>query len=488
AIYGFRGADPELMNDVFSALINGQTELGTAMTENLAASWRSTDPPLELSNAIFSSVFADQAEDEVTLSIPPQRQAQRAIGSRELWVPNTDKGGARSSDTRMVQTVAEGVADFLSRAPQLPDRDVRAGDIAVLVRTNTQVAKVVAELHARGISAIGSTTDLLATREGQLVAAGLAAVVDPKDTVALAELVTLLRDHGHHEPWFDTAVGIADKEQRLAQPATWWSDPALAALHELTVQASQYSSVELLLAVIDALDLPQRLKPWSAPATRLSTPAAFCQIAAEYEDASHQTRMPVTPAGLLAHLPEAAEVFEQTTALDAVLVTTMHQSKGLQWPVVIVGVSADKDYGHREVTVEKAPAFDARHPLANRSLRLVPRILSNLGPLEERLGRTDSVRRSTESERSEAARLLYVALTRAQCHSIMAFGDPTGKNNVLNAAVEEELLTWDLPEIGEDSVPNVDEAGELRIENRRAKENENVSTQTNLPIRICAYP
>jgi ATP-dependent helicase/nuclease subunit A len=488
AIYGFRGADPELMNDVFSALINGQTELGTATTENLGASWRSTDPPLELSNAIFSSVFADQAEDEVTLSIPPQRQAQRAIGSRELWVPNTDKGGARSSDTRMVQTVAEGVADFLSRSPQLPDRDVRAGDIAVLVRTNTQVAKVVAELHARGIPAIGSTTDLLATREGQLVAAGLAAVVDPKDTVALAELVTLLRDHEHHESWFDDAVRITDKDQRRGQPATWWSDPALASLHEIATHASQHTSVELLLAVVDALDLPQRIKAWSGPETRLSTLDALCQIAAEYEDASHQTRMPVTPAGLLAHLTEAADAYEQTTAHDAVLVTTMHQSKGLQWPVVIVGVSADKDYGHREVTVEKAPVFDARDPLANRSLRLVPRILSNFGPLKERLGQTDTVRRSTESERNESARLLYVALTRAQCHSIMAFGDPRGKNNVLNAAVEEELLTWDLPEIGEDSAPSVDEAGEVQIKNRRAKGSENASLHTNLPIRICAYP
>src|SRR5699024_1774271 len=183
AIYGFRGADPELMNDVFSALINGQTELGTAMTENLAASWRSTDPPLELSNAIFSSVFADQAEDEVTLSIPPQRQAQRAIGSRELWVPNTDKGGARSSDTRLVQAVACGGGAVRLRAPQRPHRHLRAGDIAALVRRNVRVARVVAELHARGISAIGSTTDLLATRDAQLVAAGLAAVVDPKDTV-----------------------------------------------------------------------------------------------------------------------------------------------------------------------------------------------------------------------------------------------------------------------------------------------------------------
>lgn len=488
AIYGFRGADPELMNDVFSALINGQTDLGVATTENLGASWRSTDPPLDLSNAIFSSVFADQPEDDVVLSIPPARQAQRAAGGRELWVPNMDKGGTRSSDSRMVRTIAEGVVDFLSRSPQLSDRDAGVGDIAVLVRTNTQVAKTVAELHERGIPSIGSTTDLLATREGQIVAAGLAAVVDPKDTVALAELVTLLHDHKHHESWFDDAVSIADKDERRKRPSTWWSDPALAALSKLTTQGSQHVAVELLLAVIDALDLPQRIKAWSAPETRLSTLDAFCQIAAEYEDASHQTRMPVTPAGLLNHLTEAAGAFEQTTAHEAVLVTTMHQSKGLQWPVVIVGVSAHKDYGHREVTVEKAPVFDARHPLANRSLRLLPKVLKDFGPVKERLGQTDSVRRSTESERNETARLLYVALTRAECHSVMAFGDPAGTNNVLNAAVEDELLTWDLPEISDDPVPSADEPGELRIANRRAKENEILSLQTGLPVRICAYP
>src|SRR5699024_11066251 len=115
-------------------------------------------------------------------------------------------------------------------------------------------------------------------------------------------------------------------------------------------------------------------------------------------------------------------------------------------------------------------------------------ILSNFGPLKERLGRTDAVCRSTESERNESARLLYVALTRAQCHSIMAFGDPTGKNNVLNAAVEEELLTWDLPVIGENSAPSVDEAGEARIKNRRTTDGERAPLQTRLPIRICAYP
>ena len=105
-----------------------------------------------------------------------------------------------------------------------------------------------------------------------------------------------------------------------------------------------------------------------------------------------------------------------------------------------------------------------------------------------RLGQTSTVRRSTESERNETARLLYVALTRAECHSIMAFGDPTGQNNVLSTAVDEELLTWDLPEIGDDSTPAVDEAGELRISNRRVRESGSASAQTGLPIRICAYP
>ncbi|GAA1560918.1 UvrD-helicase domain-containing protein [Brevibacterium picturae] len=488
AIYGFRGADPELMNDVFSALIDGETELGAATTENLGASWRSSDPPLDLSNAIFSSVFADQPEGEVVLGIPPQRQAHRAIGGRELWVPNTAKGGATRSNSRMVQAIAEGVADFLSRSPQLPDRDVGVGDIAVLVRTNTQVGNVVNELHTRGIPAVGSTTDLLATREGQLVAAGLAAVVDSKDGVALAELVTLLEDHESHDTWFDDAVHITDKQRRRAQPSTWWADPALAALAGLATHASQYTSVELLLAVVDALDLPQRIKAWSTPETRLATLDALSQIAAEYEDASHQTRMPVTPAGLLEHLGEVARAYEQTTAHDAVLVTTMHQSKGLQWPVVIVGVSTAKDYGHREVTVEKAPVFDARHPLANRSLRLLPRVLSSYGPLKERLGQTGTVRRSTESELNETARLLYVALTRAECHSVMAFGDPTGQNNVLGAAVDEELLTWDLPEIGDDSTPAANEAGELWIANHRATGSGSASAHTSLPIRIGAYP
>lgn len=488
AIYGFRGADPELMNDVFSALIDGKTELGRATAENLGASWRSTEPALELSNTLFSSVFADQKEDEVVLSIPPQREHLRHIGSRELWVPTTTAGGTRSADTRMSKAIAAGVEDFLQRSPQLPDGDVKQGDIAVLVRTNSQVSRVVSELRERGIRAVGSTSDLLSTREGQFVAAGLAAVVDRDDAVALAELVTLMPDHGSHDTWFEDAARIVDKKERRVQPRSWWDDPALAALSELALNAAHHSPVDLLLSIIDALDLPPRIKAWTTPENRLATLDSLCQIAGEYADASEQTRSPVTPAGLLDHLTEAAGSYEQTAAHDAVLVTTMHQSKGLQWPVVIVGVPVDKDYGHREITVEKASVFDARYPLANRALRYLPRVLKGYDPLKDRLRHLDAVSRANQAEKDETARLLYVALTRAECHSIAAFGDPAGRGNILNASADEALLDWDVPTISDVSSPAVEESGVLRINDLRAAGTSGAPVNQELTTRISAFP
>ena len=488
AIYGFRGADPELMNDVFAALIEGTTNLGTATSENLGASWRSTQAPLELSNTLFSALFSEQKEDEVVLRIPPEREHLRNIGSRELWVPNTDKGKEGRANGRMVKAIAEGVVDFLRRSPQLPNGEVSPGDIAILMRTNTQVDSVVAELRDRGIRAVGSTSNLLATREGQFIASGLAAVVDRDDAVALTELVTLMPDHCSHDTWFEDAARIVDNEIRHEHYRTWWADPALAALSELEVNAARYSSVELLLAVSDALDLPQRIKAWTGPETRLATLDALCQIAGEYEDAAQQTRSPVTPAGLLDHLTQAASDYEQSTAHDAVLVTTMHQSKGLQWPVVIVGVPVGKDFGHREISVEKAPVFVARHPLANRSLRYLPGVIKDYGPLKERLAGLDTVSRGGEAEKRETDRLLYVALTRAECHSIVAFGDPTGKSNVLSASLDDVLLEWEVPTIGDTSSSAVEDSGVLRIADLRRAEADGAPEHHELTIRISAFP
>jgi hypothetical protein len=97
--------------------------------------------------------------------------------------------------------------------------------------------------------------------------------------VALAELVTLMPDHGWHDTWFEDAARTTDKEQRQKHPQEWWLDPTLTALSALAVNAAHHSSAELLLAIVDALDLPQRIKSWTTPESRLATLDALCQIA-----------------------------------------------------------------------------------------------------------------------------------------------------------------------------------------------------------------
>lgn len=69
---------------------------------------------------------------------------------------------------------------------------------------------------------------------------------------------------------------------------------------------------------------------------------------------------------------------------------------------------------------------------------------------------------------------------------VVAFGDPTGKDNVLTKSVAEDLLVWDVPTISNQSVSAVDENGVLRIADRRS--NEDVASVHALPIRISAFP
>src|SRR5699024_2365215 len=204
-----------------------------------------------------------------------------------------------------------------------------------------------------------------------------------------------------------------------------------------------------LLEVIDALDLPQRIKGWTTPDTRLGHLDGLRQLAAEYEAAAQSTRSPVSAAGLLAHLKDTANAYAATSVIDAVTVTTMHQSKGLQWPVVVSGIPQVKDHGHRVVSVQKAERFDVRQPLADRSIRFLPKLLGGYGDLKDRLASSAVVRDGAVADREESARLHYVSLTRAELFNILAFATPDGVGNALGESVGgDPLVEWDDPEPG----------------------------------------
>ena len=113
---------------------------------------------------------------------------------------------------------------------------------------------------------------------------------------------------------------------------------------------------------------------------------------------------------------------------DVVRIMTMHRSKGLQFPVVIIPDLARRFAGK---SFELPIMMDAQTGLALRQVNLQHRYF------KDGFGVSAIRVKKTREEQSEEARLLYVALTRARERLILmgSVGKP-----------EKALLRWGLPE------------------------------------------
>ena len=436
AIYGFRDADPRLMRDIITALEGGDTVFGTGDVQNLSHSWRSRELLVDFSNALFSPVFAPDGEglERVRLAIPAQRQETAGGGVLEVWE-------ATKHDRRVVsaQKHAAMIAEQIRR--RIDEGTFAPGDTAVLVRSNAQRACVVAALQERGVPTAGAAHPLRATREAQMVRAALAVALDGSDTLALTELVTLLGDHGAHESWFAQLMAAPDREARRAVFASWWEDPVLSGLRAVRRACIGFTPVEMMSALIDALDLPQRIKRWSDQDSRRRTLDALRAMARDTTERRRAEGSPITLTGLRAEL-DAWEKGPDLSALPgAVWVGTVHGAKGLEWEHVVTYLGAPpKERDHSSGVLVVSPgALDVTAPLAGRSLRFWPRV-SAPAEVAEQLAASDFATRRRDAEAEESGRLHYVALTRAARTGVLAV---PGAATVLDTLVEgTQLVRW----------------------------------------------
>lgn len=425
AIYGFRAADPTLMLGVIAQLEAGTSDLGTGSIENLEHSWRSQEPVLELVSSIFPRIFPDLPPERVAIGPAPEAARRRAASGRapgrlEAWItpPRFRKNGKRWPPTAAEHTtaIADGVAALLEEPGTGP------GDVAVLVRTNRTRDAVVAALAARGIPASGEGTPILATREGRILRAGLAVTLDLSDTLALTELVDLLTDHAAHGRWFAALAEAPDAPARRQVFEDWWRDPALAGLRALREDCISLTPEEMVTALVDALDLPERIRAWSDPEQRLRTLDAVRAVAHEYADRARASSAPITLTGLRAELDALDRGPDLEGIPDTVWVGTIHTAKGLEWSRVVVLLDPDpKERPQTDgVFIVPAAQLDVTAPLAGRRPRCWPSVLPGFAPLQEALAASEHARRRARGAREEAGRLQYVAFTRAQDVTILS--------------------------------------------------------------------
>ena len=428
AIYGFRGSDSALMQSLLRELpaLGGTKEV-------LPVSWRSRAELVRLVNAVFGHAFANSLPRQ-EVALRPMRQDRLAGAPLANWILDG------RNQAQEAAALAAGVRKLLASGYRVGDKGeasthaLRYRDIAILSRSHDGVRLVAAALREQGVPSAVAQPGLLATPEATLALACLRRLDDPGDTLATAEIVSLV-DGAEPERW------LADRLRYLnggGEASAWLekdfgqcqAHPLIARLALLRADLPLLAPREGLQRVIAACALPAQIVRWSADAgrtrVRLANLEALLDLARQYEERCRSGQHAASISGLILWLGEVAAEAQDMQAepgIDAVQVMTHHAAKGLEWPVVVL---TDLAAGVRDrlwsISARPGAGFSVRSPLDGRFIRYWPWPFGaqrKVG-VAERIAVTPIAEAFRKSAVEEAKRLLYVSMTRARDLLVLA--------------------------------------------------------------------
>ncbi|MEM9847943.1 MAG: UvrD-helicase domain-containing protein, partial [Bacteroidota bacterium] len=187
SIYGFRGAEPELMQAIIK-------QTGGVEPEDIQEySWRSREDIVFCTNALFTKAFNSLPPEQVALKPRRSKKPNDFFGGDPLeasealihWHFKTTEKTTTNQDW-MNNCIADSIADLVNNKIYiLPKgakkwRAAQAGDVAVLCRSNKECLAMAEALHRAGLQAAISRAGLLETAEAKLILACLKYILTRK--------------------------------------------------------------------------------------------------------------------------------------------------------------------------------------------------------------------------------------------------------------------------------------------------------------------
>lgn len=414
AIYGFRGADVfAYMEAVSSADENAYT---------LTTNYRSDPGLLSAHNAVFGDArdpFLFQEIGYHPVQAPPDTPVRISGPGGDaplqlLWVPPASAGATKRigkgwASAQLPASTAAEIATLLTSQARIEGRPIEPRDIAVLCRTNKQARATQTALRQLGVPAVLEGDDSVFDSEmaGELQRL-LSAMAHPGDArkvrsalvtsllgLSAAELDSLQGDEADWDRWLSLIHGWN---------ATWLGRGFVQALHQVLAEAH----------------VQRRLLRLPDGERRLTNLLHLGELAHEAATQQH-----LGPLSLIAWLRdmrlddetrggwvgESAQVRLESDA-RAVRLTTVHKSKGLEYPVVYCPFLWDGNLMWGD---------DVQFPRFHDNT-VDRRLTVDLG--------SDAVDRHRVLAASEALaeqlRLVYVALTRAKHRCYVVWGAFSG--------------------------------------------------------------
>ncbi len=427
SIYGFRGAEPRLMQAIIE-------HVGIKSEDILKDSWRSRPAIVKATNALFTKAFDHLPIEQVALD-PRRKDGNMQSDALVHWQFNFDNGG----DSRKRQPgspwtehcIAETLRVYLERENFiLPKgektyRPARSGDIAILCRTNGQCQNMAEALHRVGLKAAIARTGLLETAEAKLILAVLRYILNKHDSLSVAEILLLAekKELSHIIEHRLSYIAQLGEDGKMWQ---WALDNAfIKKIHDLRKEIVELSAAEILNLVLEELDLRRIIASWGNVTQRLDNVDVIRKFSLKYEEACNRLHTAASLGGFLLWLSYQAEKEGDTQSSgegpDAVNVLTYHRSKGLEYPVVIMGSLEnnirDQVFGIGLENVSNTEGVNLNDILSGRWLRFWVNPYADLlrnTELEESINSSDAKAKANLAALEEEARLLYVGITRAR--------------------------------------------------------------------------
>jgi ATP-dependent helicase/nuclease subunit A len=404
SIYGFRDADVSIMREA-GRYLEGLRREGD-VRRSISRSFRSVPAVLAFVNDICQDVEKVERPDAFRYEEGdrfPVERVEPSVSSDALGVvvAGSAAGCARRTASEIARLIGEG-AVIRDRDNGLP-RSVRAGDIAILFRTRDSHREFQEALDACRIPAyVYRGLGFFDADEIKDVLALVSYLADPLSDLRAAALmrsrVARLSDEALRVLGPDLAESLLATDPPAAAAVLDDADrQAFSATREATRRwrtlVDRVPPAELLDLVLAesafAVEMrgPGFLQAWE----NLKKIRALVRRA--------QNRGYATLGRIAAHLDRLAIGDESNAAIDAVdavHLTTVHASKGLEFPVVFI-VNLARGTGGRQSPIRVA---------AGRAADGVP---VAIGDFQSEADADDVAR-----DREETKRLLYVALTRAR--------------------------------------------------------------------------
>ena len=421
SIYRFRGAKPEVSRRLSEELAEGGRL-------SLTTNFRSQGAILDFVNALFCDTFEDY---QPLRAIRPQLTPPPAI--EFLWVPGDPESfaddstipgrltGNQRSRYREARYVAQRLVELIDGgAPVVVDEDskqlraIRQGDIAILLRSLNDVQLYEEALREQGLDYyLAGGHAFYAQQEIYDVLHLLRAVCSLADELSLAGAL--------RSPLFsledETLLWLVQKCSSLQQALNAQRWPAELSPAEQAKVARAARVIEQLrrekdrLLVADLLTLAIELTGYDAVLlSEFLGERKLANLHKLVEQARTLDRLnPGDLNGFVTQLTEFVarapkEPVAATTAEgDVIRIMTIHNAKGLEFPVVVL------------------PDLERKRPNSHR----VPIFDEQLGPLvpasdDSCVGWNLHQRTEMDEEQAERLRLLYVATTRAADYLLMA--------------------------------------------------------------------